>query len=89
MKTLIIEQRRTGGQIVNTYEIENYPGSTEDVTGISLMNRMKDQCQSFGAQIIQDKIVSMNLKSDIKILKGKYKEYRCKALIIATGSYPK
>ena len=89
LKTLIIEQRRTGGQIVNTYEIENYPGSTEDVTGISLMNRMKDQCQSFGAQIIQDKIVSMNLKSDIKILKGKYKEYRCKALIIATGSYPK
>lgn len=89
LKTLIIEQKKTGGQIVNTYEIENYPGSIEYETGISLMKRMKDQCQSFGAQIIQDKIVGVDLKSDIKVLKGKYKEYKCKSIIIATGSYPK
>lgn len=89
LKTLIIDQKKTGGQIVNTYEIENYPGSIEYETGISLMNRMKEQCKSFGAEIIQDEIIKVNLSSDIKELKGKYKDYKCKSLIIATGSYPR
>ena len=46
LKTLIIEQKKTGGQIVNTYEIENYPGSIEYETGISLRSMPKFWCSN-------------------------------------------
>ncbi|MGL5327743.1 MAG: thioredoxin-disulfide reductase [Peptostreptococcaceae bacterium] len=89
LNTLIIEKKQLGGLIVNTFEVDNYPGSNKNSTGVSLMNRMKEQCLEFGVNIVQDLITELEIEDDIKILKSKNNEYKCKALIIATGSNPK
>lgn len=89
MKTLIIEKDKTGGQIVTTDEVANYPGSIPDATGPSLIARMVEQCKEFGAEMIKDTILDTDLESDIKVLKGEKGEYRAKSIIIATGASPR
>ncbi|MEG1310405.1 MAG: thioredoxin-disulfide reductase [Romboutsia sp.] len=89
LKTLIIEKAKTGGQIVTTHDIANYPGSIEDASGPKLIARMVEQCKSFGAEMIKDSIIEANIDGDIKVLKGEKSEYRAKAIIIATGATPK
>ena len=53
------------------------------------MKRMREQCLKFGSNIIQDSIISVEIDSDIKVLRSKDRIYRCKSLIIATGSLPR
>ena len=89
MKTLILEKGKTGGQIVITHEVANYPGSIENATGPSLIARMVEQCKEFGAEIVRDAIVDTELDGKIKVLKGEKGEYRAKTVIIATGATPK
>ena len=89
MKTLILEKGKTGGQIVITHEVANYPGSIENATGPSLIARMVEQCKEFGAEIVRDAIVDTELDGNIKVLKGEKGEYRAKTVIIATGATPK
>lgn len=90
LDTLIIEKGRDGGQIVLTNEIENYPGQNIDgESGASLVQRMSQQAEKFGAERATDIIESVELKEDIKVLHGKKEEYRCRTLIIATGAFPR
>lgn len=89
MKTLIIEKQKMGGQIVITDEVANYPGSVEDATGPSLINRMIEQCDEFGAEKVFDEIVEHDLTGKIKVLKGKKGEYRAKTVLIAAGADPR
>ena len=49
MKTVILEKEKPGGQIATTDEVANYPGSVEHATGPSLLDRMVEQCEEFGA----------------------------------------
>ncbi len=87
--TLIIEKGSFGGQIINTSEIANYPGVIGNETGSDLANKMIKQCKDFGVEFIKDTIIEIDIDSRIKIIKSKKSIYRCKALIIATGSSPK
>ncbi|EGT3800645.1 thioredoxin-disulfide reductase [Clostridioides difficile] len=89
LKTLILEKDKTGGQIVITHEIANYPGSVPNATGPSLIARMVEQCKEFGAEMLRDNIVDTELDGDIKVLKGEKSEYRAKAVIIGTGATPR
>ena len=89
LKTLIIEKGSFGGQIINTSEIANYPGVIGNETGSDLANKMIKQCKDFGVEFIKDTIIEIDIDSRIKIIKSKKSIYRCKALIIATGSSPK
>ncbi|MGL5694521.1 MAG: thioredoxin-disulfide reductase [Peptostreptococcaceae bacterium] len=89
LNTLIIEKKKTGGLITTTNEIDNYPGSLKNETGLSLMTRMKEQCIDFGVNFTQDYIEALEIYDDIKVLISKNNEYKCKALIIATGCSPK
>lgn len=89
MKTLIIEKQKMGGQIVITDEVANYPGSVEDATGPSLINRMIEQCDEFGAEKVFDEIVDHELTGKVKVLKGKKGEYRAKTVIIGCGADPR
>ncbi|NLK72427.1 MAG: thioredoxin-disulfide reductase [Clostridiales bacterium] len=89
MKTLIVEKGIPGGLIVNTNEIENYPGAEENATGPSLTERMKEQADEFGAEFITDEIVQIDLNNDIKKLTGRVGTYQSKSVIIAAGAYPK
>ncbi len=89
MSTLIIEKDKTGGQIVTTEEVANYPGSIHDASGPSLIARMAEQADEFGTERIKDSIVDFDFTGKIKILKGTKDEYQAKAVIIATGASPK
>lgn len=89
LKTLIIEKEKVGGQIVTTDEIENYPGSIENPSGPSLIDRMVQQVDEFGAERVIDTVIEVNLDDKIKTIKGEKNEYKAKAVIIATGAVPR
>ena len=76
-----------GGALMNTTEVENFPGFTDGVMGPDLMDSMRKQAKRFGTDLITDDIVEMDLTGDIKILKdGSGNTVKAKAVILATGS---
>jgi thioredoxin reductase (NADPH) len=76
-----------GGALINTTEVENYPGFANGIQGPELMQQMRAQAERFGTQIITDDAVSLNLNGDIKIVKDSSgNEYRSRAVILAMGS---
>jgi thioredoxin reductase (NADPH) len=76
-----------GGALMNTSEVENFPGFTDGVMGPDLMDSMRKQAKRFGTELITDDIVEMDLTGDIKILKdGSGNTVKAKAVILATGS---
>lgn len=76
-----------GGALMNTTEVENFPGFTEGVMGPDLMDSMRKQALRFGTKIITDDIIAMDLSGDIKVLKdGSGKEIKAKSVILAMGS---
>lgn len=89
LSTLIIEKEAAGGQIATTDEVANYPGSIEHATGPSLVARMVEQAEEFGAKRVTDTILSVDFSQDVKVLKGEKQEYQAKTIIIATGAVPK
>ena len=88
LKPLIYEGSVTaGGALMNTTEVENFPGFTDGVMGPDLMENMRKQAKRFGAELITDDIVEMDLAGDIKVLKdGSGNTIRAKAVILAMGS---
>ena len=89
LKTLILEKEKAGGQIVSTAEVANYPGSVENATGPTLISRMVDQADEFGAERVIDTIKEVELEGKVKVLKGEKDEYQAKSVIIATGANPR
>lgn len=86
LDTLIIEKTREGGQIINTAEIANYPGSlVEEESGQSLIERMKEQVKQFGAKTIYDTVSEVELSGDVKTIKGLTNTYRARTVILANG----
>jgi thioredoxin reductase (NADPH) len=76
-----------GGALMNTTEVENFPGFTDGIMGPDLMDNMRKQAKRFGAELITDDVVEMDLKGEIKIIKdGSGNTVQAKAVILATGS---
>ena len=76
-----------GGALMNTTEVENFPGFKDGVMGPELMETMYEQAKRFGAELIRDDIMEVDLSGDIKILKDGYgNTVKAKAVILATGS---
>ncbi len=76
-----------GGSLMTTTEVENFPGFPEGVDGPVLMENMRAQAERFGAEMIDDDIVSVDLTGDIKtVTDSEGTVHRAKAVIIATGS---
>jgi len=88
LEPLIYEGSVTaGGALMNTTEVENFPGFTDGVMGPDLMDNMRKQAKRFGAELITDDIVEMDLAGDIKILKdGSGNTIKAKSVILAMGS---
>jgi len=88
LEPLIYEGSVTaGGALMNTTEVENFPGFTDGVMGPDLMDNMRKQAKRFGAELITDDIVEMDLSGDIKILKdGSGNTIKAKSVILAMGS---
>lgn len=89
LNPLIIEGTQPGGQLTTTSEVENFPGFPEGIDGYELVDNMRKQAKRFGARIESDTIEDVQVEGDVKILKSAKKEYRTKALIIATGASPR
>jgi len=76
-----------GGSLTTTTEVENFPGFPDGVDGPVLMENMRAQAEKFGAEMIDDDIVSVDLTGEIKKLTdSEGTVHRAKAVIIATGS---
>lgn len=76
-----------GGALMNTTEVENFPGFKDGIMGPALMEEMRAQAVRFGAEIITDDIVDIDLSGDIKKVRdGSGREYSTRALILAMGS---
>ena len=87
--TLILSGILPGGQLVNTTEVENYPGFENGIMGPDLMIDMRKQSQRMGTTIIDDIAVDVDFRrAPYKVLTGS-EEYESKAVIIATGANPK
>ncbi|CAB4547448.1 unannotated protein [freshwater metagenome] len=88
LKPLLYEGSVTaGGALMNTTEVENFPGFPEGIMGPDLMDAMRKQAARFDVEIVTDDIVEMTLEGDVKVLKdGSGNEVRAKAVILATGS---
>jgi thioredoxin reductase (NADPH) len=88
MNPIIYEGSVTaGGALMNTTEVENFPGFVDGVMGPDLMENMRKQAKRFGAQLITDDIVEMNLAGDVKTLTdGSGNIVKAKTVILATGS---
>ena len=77
----------SGGALMNTTDVENFPGFAEGIMGPDLMDNMRNQAKRFGAQLITDDIVEMDLGPEIKTLKdGSGNIIKTKAVILAMGS---
>jgi thioredoxin reductase (NADPH) len=76
-----------GGALMNTTDVENFPGFPEGVMGPDLMDSLRKQAERFGTKLITDDIVSMELAGEVKILKdGSGNTLQAKSVILATGS---
>ena len=76
-----------GGALMNTTEVENFPGFIDGIMGPDLMDSMRKQAKRFGANLITDDIVEMDLTGPIKVLKdGSGNTVKAKAVILAMGS---
>jgi thioredoxin reductase (NADPH) len=75
-----------GGALMNTTEVENFPGFRDGIMGPALMDEMRAQAERFGAELVSDDIVSMDLSGDIKTVSTVTDTYSARAVILATGS---
>ena len=82
---LVLEGAAYGGQIINTPEIENYPG-IKKISGFEFATNLYNQAKDLGAEIRFEKVLSVQEKNGYKIVVTKDKEYEAKAVILATGA---
>lgn len=85
--SIIIEQNgMSGGQIINTYEVENYPG-IPSVTGYELAMKFRDHCERLEVVFVDGQVVQFKVEENIKkVVLDNGEEYCAKAVIIATGA---
>ncbi|OKH99930.1 thioredoxin-disulfide reductase [Streptomyces sp. CB02923] len=88
LKPLVFEGAVTaGGALMNTTEVENFPGFREGIMGPDLMDNMRAQAERFGAELVPDDIVSVDLTGEIKTVTDTAGTvHRAKAVIVTTGS---
>ena len=76
-----------GGQLMNTTEVENYPGFADGILGPDLMEAMQKQAEKFGAQILLNDVTSVDFNGDLKeVTTDDGVTYTSKAVIVSTGS---
>ncbi|MCY7395774.1 MAG: thioredoxin-disulfide reductase [Nocardioides sp.] len=87
LEPLVFEGSVTaGGALMNTTEVENFPGFRDGITGPALMDEMRAQAERFGAELVSDDIVEVDLTGDVKVVKTATDTYTAHAVVLATGS---
>ena len=75
-----------GGALMNTTEVENYPGFVTGIMGPELMNQMQEQAERFGADIRYEDVTALELEGDVKRITTSDDVYEARTVIISTGS---
>jgi len=83
---LVFEGSQYGGALMNTTEVENFPGFPEGIIGPDLMHQIRAQAERFGAELVSDDVISVDLSGPVKIVRTLAGEYTADAVILAMGS---
>jgi thioredoxin reductase (NADPH) len=75
-----------GGALMNTTDVENFPGFPDGIIGPDLMDSLRKQAERFGAELLADDVTAVDLTADPKVVRTDSETYLAKAVIIATGS---
>jgi thioredoxin reductase (NADPH) len=75
-----------GGALMTTTEVENFPGFRDGIMGPALMDEMRAQAERFGAELVADDIVEVDLSGDVKTVKTATDTYTARSVILAMGS---
>lgn len=84
-KVLVLEAASYGGQIINTPDIENYPGIAH-ISGFDFATGLYNQAKDLGAEIKFERVLSIETEENIRNVRTAQNEYQCKAVILATGA---
>ncbi|MBQ3493800.1 MAG: thioredoxin-disulfide reductase [Clostridia bacterium] len=87
-KVLVLEKFAVGGQMAQTFNIENYPGEMK-IDGFVLAENMQKQCKALGVQFKYEEVVSCELNADLKKVSTHKNLYEAKTVLICTGAYAK
>ena len=82
---IVLEATTHGGQIVNTPEVENYPG-LKKISGFEFANNLYEQAKSLGAEVVYEKVIGIEVNGEEKIVHTAKEDYQAKAVILATGA---
>lgn len=89
LNPIVIAGTIWGGQLMNTTEVENFPGFPEGIQGPELMQNMIKQAEKFGAILKYEQAEYIDFSGEEKIIKTDREEYKAKAVIISTGATPR
>ncbi len=85
-RPLLLTGLQPGGQLMTTTEVDNWPGDVEGLLGPDLMDRMRRHAERFGVEVVSDQVTRVDLGKRPFHLVAEDAEYRCDALVIATGA---
>ncbi|QOS59590.1 thioredoxin-disulfide reductase [Thermobifida fusca] len=87
LKPLVFEGAITaGGALMNTTEVENFPGFPDGIMGPELMDNMRKQAERFGAELVPEDVTEVDLTANPKVVKAGDQTFYARAVIVATGS---
>ncbi|MBN9176880.1 MAG: thioredoxin-disulfide reductase [Microbacterium sp.] len=87
---LVASSVETGGELMNTTEVENFPGFPEGIMGPDLMAKMQEQAEKFGTEVLYQDVVELDLAGDVKkVTLGNGTVHEAESVVFATGSAPR
>ncbi len=87
LDTLVIEKNGiSGGQVLNTWEVDNYPGFP-GVTGFELSRQFREHANKLGARVVQDEVVQVELSGNVKKVVCEEETYEARCVILASGAH--
>jgi thioredoxin reductase (NADPH) len=86
LRPLVVEGVQYGGALMNTTEVENFPGFVDGIQGPDLMDHMRKQAERFGTELVSDDATALDLTGAVKTVVVGGETYRAKAVILAMGS---
>lgn len=89
LKTVILEKKYLGGQLIGTELIENYPGFPDVITGVDLTQRMEAQAKRFGAEIRYEEVLKLDVEDTVKVVTTDTDTYASHIVILASGAEPR
>ncbi len=89
LNVVIIEQMAPGGQLLNTEDVDNFPGFPSGITGVELAQKLDQQARKFGVEIKTGEVVETDFSGSVKAIITRKDEFKAKTVIIATGESPR